>query len=234
VKAASEKLTVGEGGQRTAGVRACARRVCTVLASIDHVLVWVTLGCKMDRADRLRPQRVSLRRRGGDGWSHVVKRRVTLMQIIVVLIVIFLAGWVSEAAADCTNNRVTGIAIETLLSNSLVCGSPAVGYTGSSSDRWQEEHLNSGALYDYKLGSDAVDPRVQMGTWVRSGNSVVYTYDRYSPASIITYDGIYQVGTTGNTYSFCQGGSEIVRATVTQQISCTSGSCGTGCGGVFP
>jgi hypothetical protein len=132
------------------------------------------------------------------------------------------------AVADCTNNRVTGNAITTLLNGNLVCGRPAAAYPGAATDRWQEEHLNGGTLVDYKKGpSDPVDPRATMGTWARSGNSVVYVYNRFPPPVTVTYDGIYQVGTTGNTYSFCQGSSEIVRANVVPNG-------GTGCGGVFP
>ena len=146
----------------------------------------------------------------------------------LLLGMLILVGGVDTAWADCTNNRVTGSAIDTLLSGKLVCGRPAAGYTGNAADRWQEEHIAGGTLFDYKLGpGSTVDPRVQMGTWNRSGNSVVYVYNRYTPTVTVTHDGIYQVGTTGNTYSFCQGNSEIVRANVV-----TNG--GVGCGGAFP
>lgn len=149
------------------------------------------------------------------------------MKRTLLLSVLFLAAAIGDAAADCTNNRVTGNAIATLLTNKLVCGRPAAGYTGAANDRWQEEHNIGGALFDYKKGlTDKVDPRVQVGTWNRSGNSVVYVYNRYTPNVTVTYDGIFQIGTTGNTYSFCQGSSEIVRANVITSS--------TGCGGTFP
>ena len=149
------------------------------------------------------------------------------MKRIFLLSALLLATSAGEAAADCTNNRVTGIAIENLLKNKLVCGRPAAGYTGSTNDRWQEEHNDGGALFDYKKGpADKVDPRVQVGTWERNGNTVRYVYNRYTPNVTVDYSGIYQVGTTGNTYSFCPGNSEIVRANVIASS--------TGCGGVFP
>ena len=152
-----------------------------------------------------------------------------MMKRILLLSVLFLATAIGNAAADCTNNRVTGNAINTLLTGKLVCGRPAAGYTGSPNDRWQEEHISGGALFDYKKGpTDKVDPRVQVGTWNRSGNSVVYVYNRYTPNVTVNYGGIFQVGTTGNTYSFCTGlnGTEVVRANVITSS--------TGCGGIFP
>jgi len=149
------------------------------------------------------------------------------MKRILLLSVLFLAAAIGNAAANCTDNRITGAAINTLLNGKLVCGRPAAGYTGSPNDRWQEEHISGGALFDYKKGpTDKIDPRVQLGTWDRNGNTVRYVYDKYTPIVNVTYSGIFQVGTTGNTYSFCQGVSEIVRANVITSS--------TGCGGIFP
>ena len=138
------------------------------------------------------------------------------MNRIVLLYTLILASAIGDALADCTNNRVTGSAISTLLNNKLVCGRPAAGYTGSADDRWQEEHISGGNLFDFKKGpGDAIDPRVQVGTWNRSGNSVVYLYNRYTPNVTVTYGGIFRIGTT-NTYSFCTGlnCTEVVRANI--------------------
>ena len=151
------------------------------------------------------------------------------MKRILLLCVLFLAGAIGNALADCASNRVTGIAITDLLNNKLVCGRPAAGYTGAPDDRWQEEHNSSGALYDYKKGpADTVDPRVQVGTWNRSGNSVVYLYNQYTPNVTVTYGGIFRIGTT-NTYSFCTGlnGAEVVRANIVTNTN-------AGCGGTYP
>ena len=70
------------------------------------------------------------------------------MKRTLLLSLLFLATALGSAAADCTSNRVTGNAIDTLLSGKLVCGRPAGGYTGSANDRWQKEHINGGALFD--------------------------------------------------------------------------------------
>lgn len=145
------------------------------------------------------------------------------MKSILASSLVTLALVCTDALADCSTNQVTGSAINTLLSGSLVCGRPAAGYGGSTADRWQEEHQAGGQLFDYKRGpGDPVDPREQVGTWASSGNSVTYTYG----SGTVTYDGLYQV--TGSTYSFCQGTSEIVRANITNPNP------GSGCGGVFP
>ena len=149
------------------------------------------------------------------------------MNRITLFTVLFLATAVGNAAADCAKNPVNGDAIDTLLTAKLVCGRPAGGYTGSPSDRWQEEHLSTGDLYDYKKGpTDKVDPRTKVGTWARSGNVVTYTY---SPTKIFDYN-VFLI--SGNTYSFCtvvkgKGvGTEVVRANIITSS--------TGCGGIFP
>src|SRR6266571_2739817 len=100
------------------------------------------------------------------------------MKPIIVTSVILFALGTTEAMALCeSNTRVTGSALQTLLNGSLVCGRPAGGYAGSSSDKWQEEHLASGQLFDYKLGpTSTVDPRSQVGAWSIAANQVTHSY----------------------------------------------------------
>ena len=150
------------------------------------------------------------------------------MKRILLLSVLFLAAAIGNAAANCTDNQVTGKAFDSLLSDKLVCGRPAAG---STNDRWQEEHIvktkNGGDLYDYKKGpTDKVDPRVKVGTWAASSNQVTYTYDKYTPTQTFTYS-VFLI--SGDTYSFCTKvkGTEVVRANIITNTN-------AGCGGTFP
>jgi len=131
------------------------------------------------------------------------------------------------AAALCDGpSQVKGGTLSTLMTGSLVCGRPAAGYPGPASDRWQEEHIAGGNLFDYKKGpGDAVDPRTQVGSWtVNANDTVTHTY---TPGGASFTWTVHQV--SGTTYSFCTGvgGSEVVEAFVAPNG-------GSGCGGSFP
>jgi hypothetical protein len=147
------------------------------------------------------------------------------MKPIIVTSFILCSVVAGESMALCEpNTRVTGNALQTLLTGSLVCGRPAAGYTGSPSDRWQEEHIAGGQLFDYKKGpSDTVDPRKQVGTWSIAANQVTYNYSASGPFTRT----VHQIA--GNTYSFCTGnnGAEVVRGFI-------GPNGGSGCGGSFP
>ena len=135
-----------------------------------------------------------------------------------------VAGEAMAALCDAPS-RVNGNALTTLLTNSLVCGRPAAGYGGSSSDRWQEEHISGGNLFDYKKGPvDPVDPRKQVGSWSIAANQVTHSYTPGGASYTWTVHLI-----SGNTYSFCTGtgGSEVVRAFIAPNG-------GSGCGSTFP
>lgn len=145
------------------------------------------------------------------------------------------------AQAQCSGTALTAEDIRTQFSGKLVCGVPGASYGGSSSDRWQEEHLPLGPatggtyasvnLWDYKLGpGHAVDPRKRMGTW-----TIVPPPARNTPANIQhNYGGgaIYNwvVYVNAGTYSFCSVAGEQVRATVVSPAACGDANCGTGCG----
>lgn len=149
------------------------------------------------------------------------------MKRIFLLSLFFLAAAIGNAAAGCTGSPISGSNLSDLLNGKLVCGRPVAG----GNDRWQEEHITgttkSGDLYDYKKGpSDKVDPRVKVGTWSTSGNTVRYIYNRYTPSKTFSYS-VFPI--SGNTYSFCTGvnGTEVVRANIVTNTN-------AGCGGTFP
>ena len=130
------------------------------------------------------------------------------------------------AAANCTTDPiVTGTALDTLINGKLVCGSPGAAYPGgASSDRWQEEHLSSHQLWDYKLGpANAVDPRAQVGTWSIANDKVTHTY---TDGTAFTWD-VRQSPMSRDMFSFCVGAAEQVRAVIVANG-------GAGCGGMFP
>lgn len=135
-----------------------------------------------------------------------------------------------SAFAQCTGTALNAGQLTTLLSGNTVCGRPAAGYPGSSTDRWQEQHQSGGQLWDYKRGpTDAVDPSERVGSWsivsdVQLSARVLHSYLGGS-----TYIWrVYRQGTGPSfTYSFCTTGAvEHVRAFV------LAGS--VGCGGSFP
>lgn len=137
------------------------------------------------------------------------------MKRIVLLTLILLAANSSNAFAGqpapvpCDNGgRLNQTQIATAVQGKLVC---AVATTGGN--RWSEEHLAGGQLWEYAKGpQDKVDPRRQAGTWTITGTG--------SNAAIQ-----YNYGTGGtNTralwssdnvnYSFCNGATVVATATI--------------------
>ncbi len=136
-----------------------------------------------------------------------------------------------SAYAQCTGTGLNLGQLTTLLSGNTVCGRPASGYPGPSSDRWQEQHRAGAQLWDYKRGpSDTVDPTERVGSWsLRAGTQgfpATVTHDYLGGLSFNW--SVFQQGTGPlATYSFCTGArAEHVRAYV------LPGS--VGCGGSFP
>ena len=120
---------------------------------------------------------------------------------------------VSAGVVQLSNAQITS-----LLTGQTVCGVPGPGYAGSPADRWQEEHLANGDLFDYKRGpGHPVDPREKVGTWsVAQGfvgargvshryAAIQFIWTVFGPATNVP-------GTS--VYSFCSGAAEHVRATV--------------------
>ena len=144
------------------------------------------------------------------------------MKWTIITGMVFLAGISGQASADCTNNRISGgNNLRNLLSGNTVCGQRG---SGASLEQWQEEHMASGQLWDFKLGnSNAVDPRKQVGSWNASnGANAAVSYSYTGGATSGPY-AVYRVGTT-DRYSFCSGSTEVVQARL------QSGT-GTGCTG---
>lgn len=114
---------------------------------------------------------------------------------------LMLAGLTNGAMAACSAPYMNGPNVSALLSGNTVC-SPA--NCSAASCKWQEQHRTNGELWDYKKGSNPVDPTSKEGTWnVASNGKVTHSY---SGGSSYTYD----VKDNGSgSYSFCGGPAEI-------------------------
>ena len=148
------------------------------------------------------------------------------MKYLPVLIagaaVLFASALPAYAQTSCAVStgvvQLNNAQITSLFTGQTVCGVPGPGYPGSPGDRWQEEHLANGDLFDYKRGpGHPVDPREKVGTWsVAQGlagargvshryAAIQFTWTVFGPATNVP-------GTS--VYSFCNGTAEHVRATV--------------------
>lgn len=120
------------------------------------------------------------------------------MKCLMVTSVFLLAGISGAAIAGCeTNTRVTGSALSNLVSGNTVCAT-------RGAERWQEQHRSGAQLWDYKKGSDPVDPSKQVGTWVIASNNITYSYTG-GPSFTYSVHG-------SGPYSFCTApnGVEVV------------------------
>jgi len=136
-------------------------------------------------------------------------------------------------AQDCAGTPLNVNQISTLLAGKLLCGRPGTGFVGNASDRWQEEHVVGGDLFDFKRGpGHPVDPRVKVGTWFVGGSRAAPTVTHaYGPTTAYAWR-IFGPTTNNpgvSVYQFCNPTRPVqqVRAYV-RTIS------PTGCGGVFP
>jgi len=140
------------------------------------------------------------------------------MKWVVVAYIAISGMWAGQALAQCSAGAgTTQVVLLSRLQGTTVCGRPGANYPGpggvGSPDRWQEQHLAGGQLWDYKKGpGDAVDPSKQMGTWsVANDTSASATITHsYTGGPSFTYT----VFNTGGVLSFCVGPSEYVRARV--------------------
>lgn len=126
----------------------------------------------------------------------------------------------TACAASAGVVRLSDAQITALLTGRTLCGVPGPSYPGSPGDRWQEEHLANGDLFDYKRGpGHPIDPREKVGTWgVANGNTigafeVTYIYGGSLAFSWAVFGPVVNVPGT-SAYSFCKGNAEHVRATV--------------------
>lgn len=142
----------------------------------------------------------------------------------LVLVAAMASAVVSgEAMAACSNggdsNQVTTLGA--LLTGRTVC-------VANGSGGWESQEFHQtgsgGAVIDWKLGSNAMDPTQTVGSWSVAGaganNTVSYAY---SGGGVYSYT-VYKNGTGATaTYSFCGGTpAEIVTTIKTGQGSCSS------------
>jgi hypothetical protein len=132
------------------------------------------------------------------------------------------------AWAQCSSPPENVNSINKLVEGNTVCGRPGSGYPGGagSPDRWQEEHLASGQLWDYKLGNGhPIDPRKQVGTWTAfnpPGNAPPRIRHAYTGGSSFEWT----VHNNNGVISFCTGqsGQEHARAKIKlgTNVGCTA------------
>lgn len=154
-------------------------------------------------------------------------------RIPAILVITQFTASAAMAQSVCNGNSLSKAQMDALLTGNTVCGRPGAHYPGGvgSSDRWQEEHVSGGQLWDYKLGpGHAVDPRKQVGTWITSasavrggaetishiyGPTVAFTWVMYGPAS--------NANPGSTTYQFCLGSAQHVVAHIRiGSVSCPS------------
>ncbi|MBI5907710.1 MAG: hypothetical protein HY853_03895 [Burkholderiales bacterium] len=98
----------------------------------------------------------------------------------LLVVIPFLVGGIGNAVAVPACNANTDVAsssqITTLLQGKTV--RVPVGCSGNGC-QWQELHLASGRIKDYKKGpSDPIDPSKEVGNWsVGIDKKITYTYD---------------------------------------------------------
>ena len=142
------------------------------------------------------------------------------MKRIIFALLLPMAGASGQALAQCdgVGTRLDETALSKLLTDHTVCAVPGNSHQGSPGDRWQEEHLAGGALWDYRQGnctpgiSGCTNPREQVGTWsiTGSGDNAAVSYAHNGGGSYTR--SVYQ---HMGHYSFCEGSLEYARATVT-------------------
>lgn len=145
------------------------------------------------------------------------------MKIFVLASTIAFVVFSGDAMAACSNgagvNQVGNLA--SLLTGNTVCVT-----NGTGGWTWQEFHStgSGGALTDWKLGSNTMDPTETVGTWSVSGSGsnhiVTHTYNGGGTYPYTVFKN--GTGTTA-TYSFCGGTPPEIGATIKiGQGSCSS------------
>jgi hypothetical protein len=127
------------------------------------------------------------------------------------------------AFAGCGDTQVTGDQLALLLPGRYACAAderPEWGW------KYQELHLASGTLRDFKRGlRDSVDPSKDVGNWRIVGDAVEYSYLDASGSS-----GPFPHTVHGNglgAYSICKGGSEVASLQDDSGNGCVAGGATT-------
>lgn len=106
-------------------------------------------------------------------------------------------------AGDCTpgggGTLQTRANLINAVANQTICAS------ANNGDSWQEYHKldtsNGGALTEYARGpGHPVDPTQLVGSWVRSGTTLVYNYNTGSSFA-------FELWLKGGTYYYCEAGA---------------------------
>lgn len=163
----------------------------------------------------------------------MLNERTATMKLLAPTLLLTLTAMAVPAVshAACTGNRLNQTQLAAVLSGNTVCGRPGPGYPGGASDRWQEQHRAAGQLWDFKLGTNTMDPTKQVGSWAISGQganaTIVHTYP--SGGSAVFNWRVYGPNTNvpgTSVYAFCTDTAapvEHVTAHVrTGQVGCTS------------
>ncbi len=125
---------------------------------------------------------------------------------IILTTALLLTGVISGVAmAACPGTPVADVSA--LLKDKTVCQ--------ISPEHSQEEHHANGELWDYKLGTNPMDPRQKIGNWSAAGTTVTYTYLGGGGT------GSYTISDNGGTYNFCNGAAVVATATIVPTIANT-------------
>jgi hypothetical protein len=149
------------------------------------------------------------------------------MKRIFILTALFLAAAIGEAMAGaapaCPGVRLNSTTITSTFNDKLLCASKPSAT--SNRDRWAEEHMNGGQLYEHAKGSsDKVDPRRLAGTWAAVKNTGNDDLIRYNYGTGGTYNwGVWEDKTKGSpsgpatsVFHFCDsaGTTKVASGTV--------------------
>lgn len=126
-----------------------------------------------------------------------------------------LLAWVSgESRAGCDGNYMNRQQMIGLFAGNTVC-SPANCVSGNNC-MWQEQHRggpgsSSGELWDYKRGSNPVDPTAKVGSWnITTGSSTggpSRIVHNYGPSAVYSWRIKQEIAGIPGSYIFCDGPS---------------------------
>ena len=132
-------------------------------------------------------------------------------------------GLVGLAGAQCACSCGPLINNPTTLANILrgTGGNTVCVSNGSGGWTWQEQHrgigtVTTGQLWDFKLGTNPMDPTEQVGTWTVSGTG---------GNTVVTHS---YLGGSSFTYSVCQSGVNFGFCLVPSTVATISATVKTG------
>ena len=105
-----------------------------------------------------------------------------------------VAGHASAQGCPGGTTRITGPALQALISNNTMCAA-----SSTNSDTWQEYHqgLASGDLIDWKQGpGHPVDPTAKVGTWTAGNDAnalLTHTYGALAYSWMVCQQGVTNI-----------------------------------------